>query len=111
MPVSYYLGHETPPLPTEKQTALLEGWETIRQVRNEACHPQAVSHDRAALLRETLRALERGDVLRDLTELKRNLRGSAAPTEQAGPAEVQAPAETAVPPPAPKARRWWQFWK
>jgi hypothetical protein len=109
-PVGYYLGRETPPLPTEKRAALLEAWETIRQVRNDACHPQAVSHDRAALLRETLRALERGAVLRDLTELKRSLRGSAAPAEQAGPAEVQPPAEAVVPPPAPKARRWWQFW-
>jgi hypothetical protein len=90
-PVAHYLQHRPePPLPPERQPSLLQAWETVRLVRNDACHPHAVSRSRATLLRDTLAGLERSLILRDLVRLKMRLRGAASPP---------VPAETPTSPP------------
>jgi hypothetical protein len=84
-PVAHYLQTQSkPPLPPDRQRSLLQGWQTIRQVRNDACHPQAVSRSRATLLRDTLAGLERELIFQDLVQLKARLRGAPAAAGLAG---------------------------
>ena len=61
----------------KKQRSLRESWDTVRQVRNDACHPYPVVRERAAILRDVLSRLQRESVFSDLVRLKRRLRGDA----------------------------------
>jgi hypothetical protein len=103
-PVRYYLKRRPPPpLDEAGQRKLFDGWESVRLVRNDACHAQVVPRDRAVVVRRVIRELEGAAVLRDLARLKARLRGDPAPPEGGPPGQAT--------PPRARAKRWWQFWR
>jgi hypothetical protein len=111
-PVRYYLKHRPPPpLDEAGQQTLFGAWETVRQVRNDACHAYAVPRDRATLVRRTIQDMDEALVLRDLAQLKARLRGDppmigvTAPVVSAARSSTQSPPQRRV-----EGKRWWQFW-
>jgi hypothetical protein len=104
-PVFHYFKHqESAPVEQAKRRLLQEKWETIRQVRNEVCHPYPVNRERAILIREALDELNRQSVLSNLVRLKRQLKGEP---DEPDPGASAAPAD-----PTPGVSRpWWKFWR
>jgi hypothetical protein len=125
-PVFHYLKRQhSVPLDQAKQRLLGQRWETVRQIRNDVCHPCPVNRERAAVVRQALCELNRASVFGSLAGLKRRLRGEAAEAQRPyylapeatdaswllreadatdGAQSRSAPAVTVKPP-------WWKFWK
>jgi hypothetical protein len=125
-PVYYYFKHQPPaPLEEAKQQILREKWESVRQVRNDVCHPYPVNRERANVIRKALSELNRESVFSNLVRLKCRLRGeseNAEPSAIRGANSAEGSEVVAEPlraegrkssghPAVVKKRSWWKFWR